>query len=158
MHSSKFSFSRILMLVFLACTIVACQEDVVHRYCAVDCLDWQPKYKARFHLTDFAKGKGRYALSVEARLSERYPCKDLWLVVETKRNGEALPNDTVRMSVVNSKGEMKGAGKSILGYTQTLHTMQLHSSDTLDVCIRHIMTVHPLPGVHDVGFLLEPVE
>ncbi len=123
--------------------------------CAVEGHDWEKSYKAKFHIEGL-KQKGMYMLSVESRVDRTYPCKDLWLVVETKNRGELL-TDTVTMDIVDADGIMKGKGLNILEYALPVRSMSLASTDTLDICVSHIMTHRPLPGVHDVGILLAPM-
>lgn len=148
------SLRRWCYLLF-ACVLCACEEDMVHRFCAVDSQDWQKSYKARFHLEDL-KLRGQYDLSVEARVAKQYLYKDLWLEVETKKNGEVQALDTVCLDVVAASGEMDGSGRNILGYKKPVRSLAIVPTDTLDICVRHILTVTPVPGVHDVGILLVP--
>lgn len=141
--------------VLLAATCFACQENVIHRFCAVEAQDWQQKYKARFHITDI-KQTHVYQLTAEARIDKQYDFQDLWLVVETRNtNGESIA-DTICIETVKENGNLDGTGRNILEYQKDVRTLQLKETDTLDICIKHIMQAHPLVGVHDVGIKLEP--
>lgn len=155
---SKVIQSICTMAIFLlAVSLGACQEDfaIVHRSCVVECKGWEDAVKPSFHVVDLAR-EGRYAFSVEARLGRDYPYKDLWLAVETRMNGEILADDTVCLMVVNDKGEMPGTGRNLLEYAKGIRTLEASPMDTLDFCIRHIMSGKTIPGVHDVGIKLVP--
>lgn len=146
---------RNTLYILLVCSTMACQEYTVHRYCAVDSRNWQRKYMGSFCITDIKK-KGQYAVSAEVRLDKHYPFQDLWLSVETKKNGEPLSMDTVCLDVLDVRGELGGVGKSIMEYSVPVRNLPLSPDDTLDVNIRHIMSTGFLPGVHDVGVLVTP--
>lgn len=154
MHSSIGDITKRLFPVLLAVALGACQETTIHRFCAVESHDWQDKYKARFHITEIDKA-GRYEMTAEARLDKSYCYKDLWMVVETKGNGTEPIYDTICIETTDRNGDLDGSGRSILEYQVPLRTLQLKPGDTLDICMKHIMKVQPLSGVHDIGLKLE---
>jgi len=144
----------------LVCSFAACQENFVHRYCAVDSQDWQKQYKGKLHIEDI-KEKGTYQLKAEVRIDKQYLYKDLWLEIETHIRTEKSLNDTcykdtVCIDIIKQNGEMSGTGRNIMEYKTPVREMSLAPSDTLDICMRHILTTKPVPGVHDIGILLIP--
>ena len=157
MRSKVRQLIRTVAIFLLAGSLGACQEDfsIVHRSCAVESKGWENGVKPAFLVTDLAR-EGKYALSVEARLGRDYPYKDLWLAVETRMNGEVLADDTVCLTVVNDRGEMPGTGRNLLEYAKGVRTLEATPMDTLDFCIRHVMSEKSIPGVHDVGIKLVP--
>lgn len=147
------------ILVLALTTFWACQDEVVvHRFCAVDCQDWDKAYKARFHIDPFGV-ESEYNLRAEVRTDRRYLYKDLWLVYETKVSHDStlVYNDTICMEMIDKNEEMDGDGQNILTYKAAVRCLPLSPTDTVDICIRHIMSHTPLPGVHDVGFQLSPI-
>lgn len=146
------SLSIILLALATCCS---CQENIVHRYCAVDSQNWHPSYKARFHITDI-KEKGNYQMTAEVRLDKHYPYRELWLVVETETSRGAHYSDTLCMDVVGEAGQLDGEGRNIMTYTAPVRKIPLQETDTVDICIHHCLSNASVPGVHDVGFLLEP--
>ncbi len=147
------------VVCLLALALYSCEEDVVHRYCAVDSQDWQKAYKARFHIEPL-KTKSEYNLRAEVRVDKRFPYKDLWMVVETKISNDSAQivyNDTVCVDIIKDNGDMNGDGRNILEYKTAVRCLPLTTKDTLDICVRHIQSVTPVPGVHDVGIMLAPI-
>lgn len=90
-------------------------------------------------------------------MDRTYPFRELWLVVESKANGVILSNDTVCVDAVEKDNELTDNASKIHEYSVEVKSFHLTPNDTLDLCVRHIMTHHHVPGVHDVGIKLEPV-
>lgn len=157
MHSKGCRFFKMIIIFLLATLFGACQEEFVHRSCAVESQGWQHGYKARFQVTDLS-GEGKFRLSVEARLDKAYPYKDLWLAVETRFNGDVLADDTVCLKVVDDRGEMPGTGRNLLEYAQAVRVLEASPMDTIDFCVRHVMSDKTISSVHDVGIKVMPVE
>ena len=136
------------------CLFTACQEDMAHQFCAIDCNGWSQNAKARFCIAEL-KGHKTYDLALEARIGKRYPYRDLWVAVDTRLHGNPYTSDTLCLDIVSPTGEMDGYGRELLEYQMPVRQFRLDSRDTLEVCVRHIMSAKVIPGVHDIGIRLE---
>lgn len=159
MRSKVRSFLQIVLSFLLTGSIWSCQEDlvIVHRSCTVESRGWESDAIAAFGVSDLAR-EGKYLFSVEARLDKSYSYKDLWVVVESRLNGERQSVDTVCMNVVNEKGEMTGTGRNLLEYSERVRTLEATPMDSLDFIIRHTMSDSTIAGVHNVSIRLVPIE
>ena len=86
-----------------------------------------------------------------------YPFTTLTLVVDRMLYPSmAISRDTVTCSLVDRRGRRQGTGGiSYFQYQQRLRDVQVKAGDSLVVYVRHYMKREMLPGISDVGILLQ---
>ena len=105
---------------------------------------------------DSVKQAGEYALSVGVRTTYAYPYQSLWLQVIMKM--DSLPQsavDTMELRITDSQGNILGKGKSLFQLLQPLRLYHFVAGQSGSIEVRHIMRTATLPGVSDVGILLQ---
>lgn len=89
------------------------------------------------------------------RINGSYPFSTLYLIVEQEVRPSATQlTDTLTCRLTDKKGVFIGKGIGCYQYLFPLRRLPLHTGDTLNIHIRHLMKREILPGVTDIGVSL----
>ena len=97
-----------------------------------------------------------YSSYLMLRINETFPFMGLTLIVEQK----VLPSlethiDTLRCSLIDKSGNFNGQGVSYHQYRFPVTTMRLCAGDSLQISVRHDMKREILPGISDLGIMID---
>ncbi len=97
-----------------------------------------------------------YRQRIGLRMTGSFPFTSLSLIVEQRiyPSGKVVA-DTLKCPVTDERGNFLGDGISAFQYSFELREMALNVGDSLHVTVRHNMKREILPGVSDVGLIME---
>lgn len=97
-----------------------------------------------------------YRQRIGLRMTGSFPFTSLSLIVEQHvyPSGKVVA-DTLKCPVTDERGNFLGDGISAFQYSFKLREMALNAGDSLHVTVRHNMKREILPGVSDVGLIME---
>ncbi len=97
-----------------------------------------------------------YRQRIGLRMTGSFPFTSLSLIVEQRiyPSGKVVA-DTLKCPVTDERGNFLGDGISAFQYSFELREMALNAGDSLHVTVRHNMKREILPGVSDVGLIME---
>ncbi|MGM9713147.1 MAG: gliding motility lipoprotein GldH [Prevotella sp.] len=140
-----------LMLMTAACD----ERRVYDHYEHADPGGWEKNETLEFGI-DSLKDSGTYSMLISLRLSDRYPFKNLHIVVDqTVYPSRTAIHDTVTCHVTDDRGMTLGAGISLYQYTLPVRKRFYMHGDSIHVRVRHNMKREILPGIADVGIQLK---
>ncbi len=121
---------------------------------------WTSADTLTFNVDTLRRG-GRYALTLclRAPASQPFPYHHLWLearlgnlVADTARR------DTLHLALVAPNGRSLGRGIAVHQYEIPFDTLQLLPGASGRISLRHIMRRDSLPGISEVGVVLQELE
>ena len=142
----------------VAMLCVACSERRVYdRYQHTVLSGWERNDSLKFNDIPRFQQAGCYTLDLGLRVTANYPFTTLTLVVDRMLYPSmAISRDTVTCSLIDRRGRRQGTGGiSYFQYQQRLRDVQVKAGDSLVVYVRHYMKREMLPGISDVGILLQ---
>ncbi len=99
---------------------------------------------------------GYYLEKVGVRINSDYPFMGLTLIVDqTFYPSMQTICDTLDCSLVGKDGNRKGQGISHFQYEFPLKTLGLNEGDSVSVRIHHTMKREILPGISNIGVILQ---
>ena len=99
---------------------------------------------------------GRYGIDLGLRINEAYPFMGLTLIVEQRIfPSRVLKTDTLNCELIDNSGNTKGPGVSYYQYNFHVCDMVLNKKDSIYSTVRHDMKREILPGISDVGIIIE---
>lgn len=109
------------------------------------------------------QGSGRYATTLGLRITDTFPFQSLTLIVEqtvfhkpqTSNLKPQSSTDTLSCTLFDRKGTAKGQGIGFYQYHFHVSEMFLHQGDSLHITVRHNMKREIMPGISDVGIILD---
>lgn len=155
MKISKNSLLILLLTIFLG----ACVEQVPYsNYQFIKGAKWTPTDTITF---DFDSLEVDPALRYDAQLSvihsRRYPYQNLSLVVAHNLQDTVMVTDTLHLTLGNEHGKWLGAGTAgLIQYDiDWLPHLQMDSTRSYRVEVRHMMRDNPLRGVERIGVTID---
>lgn len=150
---------KILLTLYIMAAlvfVVSCETNVVYdTYRHVSLSGWERNDTLVF---DFGpvKASGNYHEAIGLRINNSYPFKDLTLIVEhTVFPQKTVRCDTLRCGITDSRGIQSGDGISCYQYNFMLSDLRLEHGDSVHVSVRHYMRREILPGISDLGLIVE---
>lgn len=150
---------KILLTLYIIAALVfvaSCETNVVYdTYRHVSLSGWERNDTLVF---DFGpvETSGNYHEAIGLRIDNSYPFKDLTLIVEqTVLPKKVIRYDTLRCSLTDSRGTPSGDGISCYQYNFILSDLNLERGDSVHVRLRHCMRREILPGISDLGLIVE---
>ena len=146
-------------LIVMTALLCGCGGVLFHEFRSVDGRMWNKdeNYDFVYDGKSATRECDGYLLSVEARTDASYGYKDLVVRVETF-DGEAgalLSTDTLYCAVYADDGRREGATAGMLYQVSSGEVLlPKGESDTLVMCLSHIMESDVLRGVSDIGVRL----
>mgnify|MGYP006781130783 FL=1 len=145
----------LLYYIGLAILLVACNDSTVYScYRHVPASGWEKNDNLLFTVPP-VKQDGQYSEELGIRIDNTYPFMGLTLIIDqTVFPSLEMKNDTLNCSLIGEDGVVKGKGVSHYQYVFPLTTLTLYKGDSLSITIRHDMKREILPGVTDIGMIL----
>jgi gliding motility-associated lipoprotein GldH len=144
------------VIATLALLLTGCiGKTVYHHYEHTPAAGWEREDTLTFAVAPM-KQHGVVQRAIGLRTTSDFPFRSVSLVVEqvTYPSG-VFRRDTVECTLADAEGRSLGDGISLKQQNFPLPDISLNEGDSLSVAIRHIMRLDPLPGITDVGLLLQ---
>ncbi len=141
-----------------AVVLTACHgRRTYHHYQTVDAERWAMTDTLRF-VPEHIEYEGLYVIGAGARVNDRYPYRNLWLVVEKRTLAEprTAHRDTLNLILADSEGAWLTQGVVLHEAEETVDTTRLKADEEYEFLVYHIMNEQELKGVTDVGITLLP--
>lgn len=144
------------MIFTVALTLVGCNRNTIYSHYESTPLEgWETNNMIRFEVGPI-DASGDYESFVGLRTTTDYPFMGLTLIVEqTVWPSNRKSSDTISVELVNRNGEVLGKGISTFQYVSPVRILHLDEGDSLKVSIRHYMAQKTLPGILDVGLIVD---
>lgn len=150
-------------LALLAATALAvtvslssCNDNKVYdHYEHTPLAGWEKNDRLSFSVPA-AKEDGTYTTDIGLRINATYPFMGLTLIVDQ----HILPtditiSDTLHCDLIDTDGNTRGQGVNFYQYQFHVGEQALHQGDSLQVSVRHDMKREILPGISDIGLIVE---
>lgn len=146
----------VMMLWNLLMMLTGCENSVVYsRFGNTPMSGWDKTEPVTFDI-DSLDAEGDYQMTLMLRISDKYPFRNLQLVVRQQNFPSGVEEvDTVECAVTDEHGNLLGRGVSYYQYEHPVKTLHYHASDSMHIEIHHIMKREILPGIADVGVRVE---
>jgi gliding motility-associated lipoprotein GldH len=140
------------------CWMGGCTRPVaLHTYHSVAPEGWNAHEVMSFPV-DTLRHEGDYRLRVGLRITEMFPFRSIWLqVAQEWDDPELMRMDTIECKLTDEAGDFNGNGVSLYQYTFPVGVFHLEKGLKGRIHVRHLMRRELLPGVSDVGILLDEV-
>ena len=148
---------KALFALFISgCAIFAsCDNKVYDIYNHTPISGWEKNDTLSFKIQKMAEN-GRYGIDLGLRINEAYPFMGLTLIVEQRIfPSRVLKTDTLNCELIDNSGNTKGPGVSYYQYNFHVCDMDLNKKDSIYITVRHDMKREILPGISDVGIIIE---
>lgn len=144
------------LLLMVALAVVSCNRKAVYsHYRHTPINGWEKNDTLTFDVRPLTEDAALRE-EVGLRINDAYPFMGLCLIVEqTVFPSCSRRTDTLNCSLIDPSGNVKGRGISYYQYNFHLTSQQLYAGDSLHICVRHNMKREILPGIADIGILLE---
>lgn len=154
-HNSR--MRRYVSILLMAWVLLAgCNDSLVYStFRSTPTNGWDKNEPLKFEVPPM-RDEGNYNLSLGVRLSDDFPFRNLHVAIrqECYPSGEEMA-DTIIYEVVDQHGNINGQGVNYYQYEMPVFTTALHKGDSLFVTVKHIMKREILPGILDVGVIIE---
>ncbi len=142
--------------VTVALIMIGCNRKTIYSdYCHITHGGWEQGDTLQFKISP-VRYTGFYEGAVGLRSTIAYPYQQLSMIVEQRLNeGYTVFLDTVEAVLQTPEGQNKGKGVSTFQYVFPYRRFELNAGDSMVVLIRHYMKRSQLPGIVDVGFMLQ---
>lgn len=136
--------------------LTACNDGLVYStFKPTPVNGWDKNEPLKFEVPPLSSD-GTYNLSVGLRLSDEYQFRNLHILVQQKLYPSGLEfTDTLVYDVVDERGNILGQGVNYYQYERPARAMALHEGDSLSLVIKHIMKREILPGIVNVGVIID---
>ena len=146
----------LMTVVIMTVMMVACEDVTYYHFNHTPLYGWEKNDTLVYDIPPL-KEPGKYREYISMRISESYPFKSVFLIIEQYTYpGKRVTRDTLSYNLVNAKGERTGNGISYYQYNYLLREKDFRRGDSLHITIRHDMKREILPGINDIGFKLSP--
>ena len=137
-------------------SVVSCDRSYVcNSYQPVPVEGWESQDTITLLLDTVYHG-GSYNVSVGIRSTHLYPYQCLWLLAELELNSpDTLIIDTLVCNITDAEGNFIGKGLSVYDNVYPMATINCKKGQSGRMRLRHIMRLNPLPGISDVGVVME---
>ena len=152
-------FSLYIYIIALT-VLVSCrsQGTLLHEFAAIDGEEWDIKDSLHFEI-DSVASSGKCETTLEFRTNANYPYRNISIVMtQALRKENRRITKTIAYDIVDESGKNNGEGITYLTHRIPFCTMEIQEGDTVDIFIRHNMQDNILPGIADVGVLVEKIE
>ena len=145
----------LLTLLLLSCSS---EGTLLHHFVSLDGEEWAQRDSISFRIDSVAEG-GAYSTTLQFRSNANYPYRNISIVMrqQVRHSGKSV-SKTINYDIVDSNGKRNGDGLTYKTHEIPFCTMNIQQGDTVDVVIRHNMKDNILPGIADVGVLIEQSE
>lgn len=147
---------RILFILFVAGVLLtACSDSLRYStFKSTPTNGWDKNEPVKFEVPPFTE-EGTYNVSVGLRLSDDFQFRNLHILVQQRLYPAGLEfTDTLIYDVVDERGNILGQGVNYYQYERPARSLTLQEGDSLAVTIKHIMKREILPGILNVGVII----
>lgn len=150
--------SLLYVFCFVVC-LCSCSVDVKYsNYRHINSKGWNATDTIHF-MTDTLREDGRYQFTCGIRSRRNYPFTELVVMVDRKvyRHSHLVLHKLEKMTcpIINSNGNMTGEGIASKNHEQKLKDFYMLRGDSVVISINHQMNRKTLPGIVDVGIIME---
>ncbi len=139
-----------VVALFISCS----HGTIFNEYKSTPIMGWEKNDTLSFEVPKLARG-GTYDMELGIRINGAYPFTALTLIVEqTVLPSGKTYKDTIDCKLVDPKGREMGSGISYFQYSFPVRETALAAGDSLHVNIRHDMKREMLPGISDIGIMI----
>lgn len=147
---------RYIVLLMASVLVVSCgRKYVTNTYCSISVNGWNTQDTLTINI-DTIRQSGNYDVSIAVRSTRFFPYQSLWLMTEMEL---AFPDgsfrDTLDCRITDEDGNFLGKGLTIHDNVYFLKTLFLKEGQYGKMRLYHIMRRDPLPGISDVGIIIE---
>ena len=129
-------------------------QRVYDTFLHVDDQGWEKNEELTLCIPRMAESDD-YSLELGLRLNNYYPFQNLQLaVVQTVFPSMETHTDMLTLDIADSQGKMNGSGVSLYQYSQIIRKYHLQENDSITIRVRHDMKREILPGIMDVGIII----
>jgi len=156
MKNLTLAIQKFSALLVTACFFLSCNTNVVYsHYQHVPNKVWGKSDALIFNFT-INDNTVPYRLSVQLRNSYLYPYQSIWLLVDEQQPNNTSIKDTIEYWLADKPGKLKGKGIALF-QNRFLLRDNYHFPDTgaYQISIKHGLRDDRLPGIEDVGVLIE---
>lgn len=157
MNSVKRAEQYSLYVTLALTLLLSCQNPnvLLHEFDAVDSENWNISDAKHFEI-DSVPASGHYETTLEFRTNANYPYRNISIqMTQSLRNRNKDITKTLAYDIVDKNGKNNGEGITYFTHQLPFCTMDIQQGDTVDISIRHNMQDNILPGITDVGVLIE---
>lgn len=151
--------SKVCIIFIAAFAILSCTGNKVYdKYAHTPVSGWEKNDTLKFNIPPIAERK-LYSSELGLRINGDYPFMGLTLIIEqTVFPSRETHIDTLNCSLHDTHGNSNGTGLSYYQYNFPITNIMLNKGDSLEIKIRHDMKREILPGISDIGFMLNKHE
>ncbi len=148
------------LLAMTAISVIAslssCNDNKVYdHYEHTPLAGWEKNDRLSFSVPA-AKEDGVYTTDLGLRINATYPFMGLTLIVDHHiLPADTTVSDTLHCDLIDTNGNTCGQGVNFYQYQFHVGEIPLHQGDSLQVSVRHDMKREILPGVSDIGLIVE---
>ena len=160
MNSFKIANKYTLFIIIALTLLISCrsQRTLLHEFAAIDGEEWNIIDSLHFEI-DSVTTSGNCETTLEFRTNANYPYRNISIsMTQSLRNKNKDITKTLAYDIVDESGKNNGEGITYLTHRIPFCTMNIQEGDTVDIFIRHNMQDNILPGIADVGVLVEKIE
>jgi len=159
MNSIKIASPYVVCIIYIMLFISCVNSNTLfHEYTAIHNEEWYYDDSLHFEIDSVVTG-GNLTTILEFRTSAKYPYRNISIVMEQSlRNGNKHTQKTIAYEIIDSKGRKNGEGITYMTHQIPFCTMNVNTGDTIDINIKHNMQDNMLPGITDVGVLIEKID
>ena len=160
MNSFKIANKYTLFIIIALTLLISCRSHrtLLHEFAAIDGEEWNIIDSLHFEI-DSVTTSGNCETTLEFRTNANYPYRNISiLMTQSLRNKNKDITKTLAYDIVDESGKNNGEGITYLTHRIPFCTMEIQEGDTVDIFIRHNMQDNILPGIADVGVLVEKNE
>jgi gliding motility-associated lipoprotein GldH len=160
MNSFKIANKYTLYIIIALTLLISCrsQRTLLHEFAAIDGEEWNIIDSLHFEI-DSVTTSGNCETTLEFRTNANYPYRNISiLMTQSLRNKNKDITKALAYDIVDESGKNNGEGITYLTHRIPFCTMEIQEGDTVDIFIRHNMQDNILPGIADVGVLVEKNE
>lgn len=145
----------ILLTLFL---LSSCGDKVYDKYKHTSVAGWEKNDTLSFDVSPLAQS-GQYDMGLGLRITNSFPFMSITLIVEqTVYPKGTITADTINCQLIDRRGVHKEQGVSYYQYNFPIETMNWEKGDSIHINVRHDMKREILPGVSEVGIIINPAK
>lgn len=149
-----FIFAVAILLLMHACT----GSELYYRFRKINQAEWSRDAVLIFHSDSIALPHSRpLEVSLEVTSNNRYPYRDLWLLLEHNLTDTLFVTDTIQVFLADKNGHHLGNSVGTL-HQLSVPWLRLNQikNNPFQIRISQLMTDDPLVGIERVGVKIMP--
>ncbi len=142
--------------IAVTASLSSCNDKKVYdHYEHTPLAGWEKNDRLSFSIPA-AEEDGVYTTELGLRINATYPFMGLTLIVDQHiLPADTTLSDTLHCDLIDTNGNTRGQGVNLYQYRFRIGEHPLHQGDSLQVSVRHDMKREILPGISDIGLIVE---